>query len=99
MQDLSSAYGEDLVQNGRCLEAGLILTRAGKCERALTVFESCLEWRQAVMMATRLNFTDQQFNLLARRLAGKLFDICSVQLQNLCFMQSYNKNYDYCADE
>jgi len=22
----------------------------------------------------------------------------SVQLQNLCFMQSYNKNYDGCAD-
>jgi len=97
MQDLSSAYGEELVHNGQCLEGGLILARAGKCERALTVFENCLEWRQAVMMATQLNFTDQQFHLLARRLAGKHVDISLVQLQNLCFMQSYNKNCDGCT--
>ena len=70
-QDLSSAYGEDLAESGRGLEAGLIFARADKCERALSAFEACLEWRQAVMMATRLNYTDQQFNLLARRLAGE----------------------------
>jgi len=70
-QELSLTYGEDLAESGRELEAGLILARAGKCERALSVFEACLEWRQAVMMATCLNFTDQQFILLARRLAGQ----------------------------
>ena len=71
-QDLSSAYGEDLLQNGRCHEAGLILARAAKCERALTAFEDCLEWRQAVMMAVQLGFSDEQFNQLARRLASEL---------------------------
>lgn len=80
------AYGEDLVQSGRYLEAGLILARAGKCERALTVFEGCLEWRQAIMMATQLNFTDQQFNLLARRLAGESIDV--VLFQHLNYKQS-----------
>jgi len=70
-QDLSLAYGEDLLQNGRCHEAGLILARAGKCEVALTAFEDCLEWRQAVVMAVQLSFSDQQFNQLARRLASK----------------------------
>ena len=71
MQELSLAYGEDLLQGGRCCEAGLILARAGHCDRALAAFEECLEWRQAVMMAVRLNFTDLQFNELARRLASE----------------------------
>ena len=70
-QELSLAYGEDLMQSGRCLEAGLILSRAGKCERALTAFEDCLEWRHTVTVATQLNFSDLQFNLLAKRLASE----------------------------
>jgi len=68
---LSSAYGEDLLRTGHSRDAGLILARAGKCERALTAFEACLEWRQAIMVATQLNFTDQQFNQLAQRLASE----------------------------
>jgi len=71
IQELSLAYGEDLMQSGQCLEAGLILSRAGKCERALTAFEDCLEWRHAVTVATQLNFSDLQFNLLAKRLASE----------------------------
>jgi len=70
-QELSLAYGEDLIQSGRCLEAGLVLSRAGKCERALTTFEDCLEWRHAVTVATQLSFNDLQFNLLAKRLASE----------------------------
>jgi len=70
-QELSSAYGEDLMQNGQCHEAGLMFSRAGKCERALTAFEDCLQWRHAVMMAAQLNFTDAQLNQLARRLASE----------------------------
>jgi len=70
-QDLSSAYGEDLIQSGHCREAGLILARASKCEHALTAFEECLEWRLAVMMAAQLEFSDQQFNQLARCLASE----------------------------
>jgi len=68
---LSSAYGEDLLQNGHSREAGLILARAGTCERALTAFEDCLEWRLGVTVAVELGYTDLQFNQLARRLASE----------------------------
>jgi len=73
-QELSLAYGEDLMQCGRSLEAGLILSRAGKCERALTVFEDCLEWRHAVTVAARLNYTDLQYSILAKRLSSECLD-------------------------
>jgi len=74
------AYGEDLMQTGRYREAGLVLARAGKCERALTAFEECLEWRQAVIVADQLNFTAQQFNQLARHLARECVDCNLVYL-------------------
>ena len=76
------AYGEDLIQNGRSLEAGLILARAGKCERALTAFEDCLEWRHAVMVGSQLSFSDLQFSLLAKRLAS---EFGSFSLPFLCY--------------
>jgi len=70
-QDLSSVYGEYLMSSGCCLEAGLILARSSHYERALAAFEDCLEWRQAVMMASQLNYSELQFTVLARRLAGE----------------------------
>jgi len=70
-QDLSAAYGEHLMESGRYHEAGLILARCGKCERALTAFEECLEWRQAIMMAARINLAEHQLNTLARCLASE----------------------------
>ena len=84
IQDLSLAYGEDMIQNGRCLEAGLILSRAGKCERALTAFEDCLEWRHAVTVASRLNFSDLQLSVLAKRLASKSLNVTSVLVYFHC---------------
>ena len=94
MQELSLAYGEYLLQGGRCCEAGLILARAGHCDRALAAFEECLEWRQAVMMAVRLNFTDLQFNELARRLASEFSSSfsCFFSLFTISVINSGNQN-------
>lgn len=67
---MSKVYGEHLMKKQRYQEAGLIFSRAGHLEQALLAFESCLDWKQAMITATRLDVSSQKMQQLARQLAS-----------------------------
>ena len=72
---------------GRYQEAGLVLCRAGHLELALSAFESSLDWKQAVVMATQLHFNKQQMTGLANKLARKRFQSKLVLMLTLTIMK------------
>lgn len=71
LQDISSAYGEYLIQKQLYEHAALILARAGIFEKALDAFLSCGSWQQALCMASRLGYTKERLSSLARTMAGR----------------------------
>ncbi|POI33793.1 hypothetical protein CIB84_002455 [Bambusicola thoracicus] len=73
-KDISSAYGEYLIQKQLHEHAALILARAGIFEKALDAFLSCGSWQQALCMASRLGYTKEKLSSLARTMAGKLVE-------------------------
>lgn len=73
-KDISSAYGEYLIQKQLYEHAALILARAGIFEKALDAFLSCGSWQQALCMASRLGYTKERLSSLARTMAGKLVE-------------------------
>ncbi|XP_078368242.1 elongator complex protein 1-like isoform X2 [Oculina patagonica] len=70
--ELSIAYGEYLVGNKRYDEAGLVFTRCGAHEQALSSFQKSGNWRQVFCMASLLHHTDEQVISLARTVAAYL---------------------------
>jgi len=71
-KELSIAYGENLVENKRYDEAGLVFTRCGAHEQALSSFQRSGNWRQVFCVASLLRHTDEQVISLARAVAGYL---------------------------
>ncbi|XP_019627149.1 PREDICTED: elongator complex protein 1-like [Branchiostoma belcheri] len=71
-KDISEAYGEYLLKKGHVEEAGLVLSRCEEWEKALQAFEQCCNWRQALCVASRLQYSTQQTAQLALRMAGFL---------------------------
>ncbi|XP_020621181.1 elongator complex protein 1-like isoform X1 [Orbicella faveolata] len=71
-RELSIAYGEHLVSNKRYEEAGLVFTRSGAHEQALSSFQKSGNWRQVFCMASLLHYTGEQVISLARTVAGYL---------------------------
>lgn len=71
VQEVCSLYGEHLLSGGQYKEAALILLRANQLESAMKAFESCNDWRNAVVTATQLGLSAQAIQQLARRLASK----------------------------
>ncbi|XP_073242058.1 elongator complex protein 1-like [Porites lutea] len=69
---LSIAYGEHLFENKRHDEAGLVFTRCGSYEEALSSFQKSGNWRQVFCMASLLRHTDEHVISLARSVAGYL---------------------------
>uniref|UniRef100_A0A8C9ELD2 Elongator complex protein 1 n=1 Tax=Pavo cristatus TaxID=9049 RepID=A0A8C9ELD2_PAVCR len=65
-KDISSAYGEYLIQKQLYEQAALILARAGIFEKALDAFLSSGSWQQALCMASRLGYTKEKLSSLAR---------------------------------
>ncbi|KAI8484997.1 hypothetical protein Bbelb_372430 [Branchiostoma belcheri] len=71
-KDISEAYGEYLLKKGHVEEAGLVLSRCEEWEKALQAFEQCCNWRQALFVASRLQYSTQQTAQLALKMAGFL---------------------------
>ncbi|KAI8490926.1 hypothetical protein Bbelb_313450, partial [Branchiostoma belcheri] len=71
-KDISEVYGEYLLKKGHVEEAGLVLSRCEEWEKALQAFEQCCNWRQALCVASRLQYSTQQTAQLALRMAGFL---------------------------
>jgi hypothetical protein len=69
---VSKLYGEHLMEKQHYQEAGLIFSRAGHLELALSAFESSLDWKQAIITATRLDVGCQKMQQLACRLASMI---------------------------
>lgn len=74
-QEVSKLYGEYLSEKGRYQEAGLVLSRVGQLELALSAFESCLDWNMTMITATQLDVSSQRIQLLARQLASKIISV------------------------
>ncbi|KAJ7339625.1 hypothetical protein OS493_006030 [Desmophyllum pertusum] len=71
-RELSIAYGEHLVGNKRHDEAGLVFTRCGAHELALSSFQKSGNWRQVFCVASLLQYAGEQVISLARTVAGYL---------------------------
>lgn len=84
LQDISSAFGEHLIEKQLYEQAALILARAGIFEKALDAFVSSGSWQQALCMASRLGYTKEKLSSLARTMAGRPWEDGSVQTKTDC---------------
>ncbi|KAL1776415.1 Elongator complex 1 [Sigmodon hispidus] len=71
---VSIAYGEHLMREHLCEEAGLVFARCGVREKALSAFLTCGSWQQALCVASQLRLKKDKMAGLARTLAGKLVE-------------------------
>lgn len=70
-QDISTAYGEHLMQEQLYESGGLVFARCGAHQEALDAFLACGSWRQALCVAAQLHLSRDQLAGLGRTLAGK----------------------------
>lgn len=70
-QTLALEYGHYLREKNRHEEAGLVFLRAEYWQMAHDAFVAALNWRQAVCMASHLQFDDTHMADTARSLAGQ----------------------------
>ena len=52
-------------------EAGIAFSKAGELELAQEAFQKCLNWRQVLCMACRLNQSKETVSKVARSMASK----------------------------
>ncbi|XP_017659129.1 elongator complex protein 1 isoform X2 [Nannospalax galili] len=71
---ISIAYGEYLVQEHLYESAGLVFSRCGAHEKALSAFLACGSWQQTLCVAAQLQLTEDKVASLARALAAKLVE-------------------------
>lgn len=65
------AYGEYLTKGKHYEEAGLAYMKAEEYELALEAFQTCLNWRQAVCVACKLQLPKDRMYSIARSMAGE----------------------------
>uniref|UniRef100_A0A669QRK3 Elongator complex protein 1 n=1 Tax=Phasianus colchicus TaxID=9054 RepID=A0A669QRK3_PHACC len=92
-KDISSAYGEYLIQKQLYEQAALILARAGIFEKALDAFLSSGSWQQALCMASRLGYTKEKLSSLARTMAGKLVEQRK-HAEAAMLLEQYSEDYE-----
>lgn len=73
-KDISTAYGEHLMQEQLYEPGGLVFARCGAHQEALDAFLACGSWRQALCVAAQLHLSRDQLAGLGRTLAGKLVE-------------------------
>ena len=73
-KDIALGYGEYLCEKKSYEEAGIVYSKANANEQALNSFENALNWRQATIMAIKMNYPSDKMEELARQMAGKLKD-------------------------
>ncbi|EGV92490.1 elongator complex protein 1 isoform X1 [Cricetulus griseus] len=71
---ISVSYGEHLMREHLYESAGLVFSRCGAREKALSAFLASGSWQQALCVAAQLRLTKDKIAALARTLAGKLVE-------------------------
>ena len=69
-QDTSVAYGEFLMDKKYYEEAGIAFTKAEELQLAQDAFQKCLNWRQVLCLACRLNQTKETVAKFTRSMAS-----------------------------
>lgn len=77
LQTLSCEYGDYLSERKLYEEAGLVYVKGGHHQRALQSLETCCNWRLAVVIAMRLQYTPEKMTELCRRLASMCSSVFS----------------------
>ncbi|XP_032530786.1 elongator complex protein 1 [Chiroxiphia lanceolata] len=92
-KDISDAYGEYLIQKQLYEQAALIFARAGTFAKALDAFQSSGSWQQALCMASRLGYTQDELSSLARSMAGKLVEQRR-HAEAAILLEQYSQDYE-----
>ncbi|XP_064032731.1 elongator complex protein 1 [Pogoniulus pusillus] len=91
--DISNAYGEYLIQKQLYEQAALIFARAGIFAKALDAFHNSGSWQQALCMASRLGYTEEQMSSLVCSMTGKLIEQRK-HAEAAILMEQYAQNYE-----
>ncbi|OXB66109.1 hypothetical protein ASZ78_012452 [Callipepla squamata] len=92
-KDISSLYGEYLMEKQLYEQAALILARAGIFAKALDAFLNSGSWQQALCMASRLGYTKDKLSNLARSMAGKLVEQRK-HAEAAMLLEQYTEDYE-----
>ncbi|NXU55125.1 ELP1 protein, partial [Turnix velox] len=92
-KDISSAYGEYLIQKQLYEQAALIFARASIFAKALDAFQNSGSWQQALCMASQLGYTKDKLSSLARSMAGKLVDQRK-HAEAAILLEQYTQDYE-----
>lgn len=69
---ISTVFAKRLTIEGKYIESGFVLKRAGLLEESLQQYQKALEWREVISLMKVLNYTENQTKLILESLAGEL---------------------------
>ncbi|XP_070543580.1 elongator complex protein 1-like [Ptychodera flava] len=71
-QRVGLMYAEHLLGLHRLEEAGLMYMKCNQDEKALEMYKKCGNWRQAMCLAIKMNYNEEQISQMASQLASFL---------------------------